>query len=117
MTTPKRPTPAGSIRLAKPVRPVAPPPIAQKMPELGARTEAVPMPPSMPTPEQRRVTEKLPQREVARPMPVPPPAPAPAPEIKPEPLDLGPAPLSLEPELSFDPEPELGPEPDNESMN
>ncbi len=131
--------PAQALPVAPPPAPVErpkAPPVAQKTPELGARTEAVPIPPNMPTPEQRRNTERLPQREVARPIspaekpPVQaapaapaldvPKAPAPAkplvPEIAPEPPALGPAPLGLEPELSLDPEPELGPDSD-ESMN
>lgn len=92
---PVQPAPA-----AAPTPKVEPLVVQQKAPELGARTEAVPIPPTLATPEQRRVTEKLPQRDVPRPA---------------APQSLNPAPLSLEPELA--PEPELDPESDEEKLN
>ncbi|MBP9893406.1 MAG: 4Fe-4S binding protein, partial [Planctomycetes bacterium] len=103
--------PAPVQAVLAPAPKVEPPPVVQqRAPELGARTEAVPIPPTLATPELRKNTEKLPQRDVPRPAPLPPVAPP----AKPAP-SLSPAPLSLEPELA--PEPELNPDADEEKLN
>ena len=108
---PPKPVQAAPVEPPKVAAPkVEPPVVQQKAPELGARTEAVPLPPTIATPAQRKVTEKLPQRDVPRPVAPPPVAPQPAPT-----LSLDPAPLSLEPELA--PEPELDPDADEEKLN
>jgi|GEM_PF-1547337 len=104
------PAPVQAVPAPAPTPEVEPPVVQQRAPEPGARTEAVPIPPTLATPEQRRVTEKLPQRDVPRPAAPPPAAPQAAPV-----LSLDPTPLSLEPELA--PEPELNPEDDEEKLN